>query len=176
MCDGVLGGTPGATPFNTALDALDQASKTSPGFSYSLGYDGDITDFYVISLAGYAAEQWGLLYNWKIPNYSDGFTIGGCRQQVHLGDDVLFAYVPDQYTVFLKVTPANVNVKKGGNVTFTITDGVTGNVQPNATIHDVKADAKGQVVVAYPSAGSFSFKAKEAGAVRSNIVKVTVAS
>ena len=90
------------------------------------------------------------------------------------GDDVLWAYGAAQNGVFLKVVPASVTVKKGGSVTFTITNGLGGAVQPGATIHGVAADAKGQVVVSYPSAGYFPFKAKESGAVRSNIVKVTV--
>ncbi len=59
-----------------------------------------MTDFYVLSLAGYSAEAWGLLYNWMVPVYGDGFTIGGCRQQVQTGDDVLWAYVESQDTVF----------------------------------------------------------------------------
>jgi len=174
VCDGVEGGAIGAKPFNTALDALDQAFKTSPDFTYTLGYDGDMTDFYVLSLAGYSAEAWGLLYNWMVPVYGDGFTIGGCRQQVQTGDDVLWAYVESQDTVFLKVTPSTATVKKGGSVTFTITDGLTGKVQPSATIHDVKANSKGQVVVSYPTTGYFPFKAKETGTVRSELVKVTV--
>ena len=95
---------------------------------------------------------------------------------MHNGDDVLFAYVEDQNTVFLKVTPATATVKKGGSVTFTITDGLTGKVQPSATIHGAQANSQGQVIVNYPTAGYFPFKAKETGAVRSNLVKVTVTS
>ena len=108
-------------------------------------------------------------------DYGNAFGISGCRQQVQTGDDVLWAYVQNEETaVFLKVTPSTATVKKGGKVTFTITDGLTGKVQPSATIHDVKADGNGQVVVRYPTTGYFAFKAKEMGAVRSEIVKVTV--
>ena len=62
--------------------------------------------------------------------------------------------------MFLKVTPNTATVRKGVSVTFTITDGLTGKVQPSATIHDVKANGKGQFVVDYPTAGYFPFKAK----------------
>ena len=58
-CDGLNSGANPA-PFNTALDALDAASKSpNPGFTYSLGYDGDLSDFYVLSLAGYSQRSLG---------------------------------------------------------------------------------------------------------------------
>ena len=162
-------------PFNTALDALDAASKPpNPGVTYTVGYDGDLSDFYVLSVAGYSESDWALLYNWAIPNYGDGFTIAGCRQEVHTGDNVLWAYNVSETSVFLKVTPSSVTVKKGGSVTYTITNGLGGAVQPDATIHGVKANAEGKVVVTYATTGYFPFKAKETAAVRSELVKVTV--
>ena len=138
-----------------------------------------MTDFYILTLAGIGGgdpyEQWNLLWNWKVPDYGNGDHISGCRQQVHTGDDVLWAaVVEDKTPVYLKVTPSTKTVKKGQSVTFTVTDGLTGNVQPLATINGVKANSKGQVKVRYPKSGHFSFKAKETGAVRSPLVKVTV--
>ena len=95
---------------------------------------------------------------------------------MHHGDDVLWAYVDveNPNTVFLKVTPRSIKVQKGAAVTFTITDGLTGKVQPSATIHGVQANSQGQVVVTYTATGFFPFKAKETGAIRSEIVKITV--
>ena len=173
-CDGLNSGA-NPQPYNTALDALDEASIIpNTGFTYSLGYDGDLSDFYVLSLAGYSSEAWGLLYNWKVPNYGDGLTIAGCRQEVQTGDDVLWAYNASQTTVFLKVMPSTATIKKGGSVTFTITDGLSGKVQSGATIHGAQANTKGEVVVSYATTGYFPFKAKETGAVRSQLVEVTV--
>ena len=83
------------------------------------------------------------------------------------GDDVLWAYGVSQTSVFLKVTPSRATVKKGGSVAFTITDGLSGKVQANA---------QGVAVVSYTATGYFPFKAKETGAVRSELVKVTVTS
>ncbi|KAL6722103.1 hypothetical protein ACLMJK_001209 [Lecanora helva] len=171
-CDGLNGGA-NAKPFNTALDAFDAASKPpNPGFAYTLGYDGDLNDFYVLSVAGYSTNSWGLFYNWKIPYLGERFV--GCRQEVQTGDNVLWAFNASDTTVLLKVSPDTVTVKKGGSVTFTIIDGLTGKLQPSATIHSVQANSKGQVVVNYPTTGYFPFKAKETGAIRSEIVKVTV--
>ena len=132
-----------------------------------------MTDFYVLSVAGYYKPDWALLHNWQIPTAA-GQYFSGCRTEVQTGDDVLWAWNATDTTVYLKVTPSTVTVKKGGSVTFTITDGLSGKVQPSATIHDVKADANGEVVVTYPTTGYFPFKAKETYAVRSNLVKVTV--
>lgn len=184
-CDGDAAEGINPHPFNTALDALDQASKTSPTFKYTLGYDGDLEDFYITELAGYGFDtapsgtdaSWGLLYNWQLTTYGDGYTISGCRQQVATGSDVLWAYGQDETTgVFLRVEPATVTVKKGASVTFTITNGLGGKPRPSATIHGVQANAMGRVVVPFPTAGYQTFKAKESGAVRSQLVKITVTS
>ena len=175
-CDGLNSGA-NSQPYNTALDALDEASKVpNTGFTYSLGYDGDLSDFYVVSLAGYSSETWGLLYNWKVPDYGDGLTIAGCRQEVQTNDNLLWAYGVSQTSVFLKVIPSAATIGKGASITFTITDGLTGKVQPGATIHGVKANIKGEVVVNYGTTGYFTFKAKQTGAVRSELVKVTVSN
>ena len=72
-----------------------------------------MTDFYILSLAGYSGEIWGILYDWAVPDYGDGFWIGGCRQQVQTGGDVLWAYNSSETGVFLKVVPSDVTVKKG---------------------------------------------------------------
>lgn len=66
--------------------------------------------------------------------------------------------------------------EEGGSVTFTITNGLGGKPRPSATIHGVQADAMGRVVVPFPTAGYQTFKAKESGAVRSQLVKITVTS
>ena len=184
ICDGVEGGGENRKPFNAALDAFDQASKTHPRFNYTLFYDGDMTDFGIISVAKDDSNsngfeyQWGMLINWKInEDYGNPFGISGCRNQVHDGDDILFAYVPystGENTVFLKVTPSATIVKKGSSILFTITDGLTGTIQPSATINGVKANQNGQVKVKYPTRGQFSFKAQLEGAVRSELVKITV--
>jgi hypothetical protein len=176
LCNGDYNENVNPHPFNAALDAVDAASKSDCGFTYSLGYDGDLQDFYVLKIAGHGnGVAWGMLYNWKVvTEYGDGFTIAGCRQEVRTGDDVLYAYNTSETSVFLRVRPSTATVKKGGSVTFTITDGLTGAVQPGATIHGVKASKKGMVTVKYDTAGHFTFKAKETGAVRSELVKVTV--
>ena len=164
------------SPFNTALDALDAAAK-SKGFTYDGEFHEEYLDFIIEQIAGYSETEsgyWGLLWNWKIPQYGAGLTISGCQQEVRTGDDVLWAFKPSDKEVFLRVKPSSVTVKKGSSVTFTITNGLGGVVQPGATIHGVPADANGKVVISYPSQGYFTFKAKKTGAVRSNIVKVTV--
>ena len=137
-----------------------------------------MTDFGINEVEGTPDGPWNMLWNWKVPDYGNGDHIAGCRQQVQTGDDVIWAWVDGEQNsyVFLKVVPSDVTVKKGGSVTFTITDGLTGLVQPNATIHGAQANSKGQVVVPFPSSGYYPFKAKQTGAIRSELVKVTVTS
>ena len=122
---------------------------------------------------------WGLLWNWQVPNFGEGLTLSGCQQEIQDGDEVLYAYAiydgdGREAGVYLKVSPATVTAKVGGSVTFTVIDGVSGKPAPNATIHGAPANAEGKITVNYPTAGYFPFKAKQEGAVRSNLVKVTV--
>ena len=184
-CDGVHNNQPNPSPFNTALDALDAASKstkasTSKKFTYDGRFNSYFDDFIIDQIAGVHNVEgenplfWGLLYNWKIPARGNGLYISGCATEVHTGDNVLWAWNATEHRIYLKVTPGTVATKKGTSVIFTVTDGLSGVVQPGAKINGIAADNHGKVVIKYSTAGTFTFKATKSGATRSNLVKVTV--
>lgn len=181
---------PGAPPGNTALDALDAASKIG-GFTYDGYYAVDWNDFFINTVAGLANYGdgkvytfWGMLINYQLSPYGHFLTLSGCQQLLKPGDEVLWAYMPvgptfDSFTdpevSFLKLTPTIVIVKKNEGFTVTVIDGRTGNAIQNATVAGVTTDAAGKATI-YPSkAGFFQYKAYGGvDDIRSNRMYVTV--
>ena len=100
--------------------------------------------------------------------------MGGCQEEVKPGDNVLWAFNAFNLEYFLEVTPKEVVVKKGGDVTVKVVDGTTGNPVQGATIDGVTADANGDAVLVFEKVGIFKFKATAPDSLRSNALVVTV--
>ncbi|MCJ1358008.1 MAG: hypothetical protein MMC33_008006 [Icmadophila ericetorum] len=159
------------TPGNTPTDALDAASKLA-GFTFDGTFDTEFDDFFITRIATdteTATEFWGLLVNFQ-------FTpVGGCQFETNTGDEVLWAFNAFNLEHFLKVTPGDGVVKRGGSITVTVTDGSTGEVIEGAVIDGVTTNASGEATLTFPHVGIFSYKATLPGSLRSNALRVVVA-
>lgn len=100
--------------------------------------------------------------------------MGGCQQEVKAGDHVLWAYNAFNLAHFLKVSPAEVTVKKGKSETVKVVDGSTGAPVQGAVIDGVTTDANGNAVLTFAKKGIFEFKATAADSLRSNKLVVFV--
>ena len=77
-------------------------------------------------------------------------------------------------TPFLKLTPVTVTVKKGKGFKVTVVDGKGGGKIQGASVSGVKTDLMGTATLSFSKAGFYQFKAHKTGAVRSNLISVTV--
>ena len=87
---------------------------------------------------------------------------------------MLWAYNAFNLEHFLKVSPAEVTVKKGKSETVTVVDGTTGTPVQGASIDGVTTDANGNAVLTFEKVGIFEFKATAADSLRSNKLVVIV--
>ena len=90
----------------------------------------DFDDFLITRIAQSeqtATEFWGLLLNFQFA------PVGGCQQQVKLGDKVLWAFDAFDKTHFLSLA-GPVTTGAGKPATFTVTDGSSGDAVANATV------------------------------------------
>lgn len=93
---------------------------------------------------------------------------------------MLWAYTPRQAdsveheTPFLKLTPVVVAVKKGKGFKVTVIDGKSGSKVQGASVSGVKTDLMGVATLSFSKPGVYQFKAHKTGAVRSNLISVTV--
>lgn len=164
-------------PGNTPTAALDAAARAR-GFTYDGGYDTDLDDFAIFRIAtsndnDYPDKFWSYLYNYQVSNFSLGYYLSGCQQEVQAGDDVVWAFVAD-VGVFLKLAPTAVRVRKGEGFVVSVTDGRTGLAVRNASVDGVHTDAGGKATLYLFDKGDFQFKAHQTGSVRSNVMHVTV--
>lgn len=180
-------------PTNTALDALDEASKLA-GFTYDGEFFEEDEDFAIYRIGAPLAKPpqggWAVLVNYEEPAPYYGLNLVGCHDVVKAGDDVLWAVVTDQpgnttpwaygldlpYISFLKLTPKAVTVKRGKGTTVTVIDGRTGNKTHGASVAGVKTDTNGKATLYFSRPGFYQFKAHRTGDVRSNVINITVTS
>ncbi|KZT38606.1 hypothetical protein SISSUDRAFT_986036 [Sistotremastrum suecicum HHB10207 ss-3] len=168
-CDGTNAGQ-NAVAGPTCTTALDSASGSQTDFTYDGTFDADFDDYFITRIAGDSQNDiqfWGLLLNFQ-------FTpVGGCQQEVAVGDAVLWAFDAFSKTFFLRLTGPSV-ATLGVPTTFTVTDGMTGIPIAGATIGSDVSDASGHVVITFSSGGKFTLKAEEPNSIRSNALTVTV--
>lgn len=110
---------------------------------------------------------WGILLGFQ-------FTpVGGCQQEVQLGDDLLWAFDAFSANAFLKLSGPSV-VKKGENATFTVVDGQSGAPVEGAAVNGQNTGADGKVTLAFDTIGLHGFKATKESAIRSNKLELLV--
>jgi len=112
-----------------------------------------------------------------LAEYKNGATTdsGSCDIAVTNGDRVLFAYSRFGDKVLALSGPAS--VKTGETATLKVTDAASGAAVAGAKVGSATSGADGTVTVGpYNDAGVQDFKAEQAGFVRSNRVRVTVAA
>lgn len=72
------------------------------------------------------------------------------------------------------MTPAAVIVKKGKEFKVTVIDGKSGSKIQGASVSGVKTDLQGTATLSFSKPGFYQFKAHKTGAIRSNLISVTV--
>ncbi|KAI4216026.1 MAG: hypothetical protein LQ351_001522 [Letrouitia transgressa] len=169
LCDGANNGA-NAIPGITPTAALDAASKLL-GFPYDGTYSDTFEDYFITSIADSTqttTQFWGLLLNYQFTS------VGGCQQEVQVGDHILWAFDAFSKAHFLKVTPSALAVRKGSSRTVTITDGMTGTAVAGALIGGVTTGADGKATLNFPKKGLFTYKATKSDSIRSNGLVVVV--
>ncbi|KAF8910413.1 hypothetical protein CPB84DRAFT_1842445 [Gymnopilus junonius] len=156
-------------PGPTSTSALDDAAKRN-GFSFDGTFDTTFDDFFITSIAGdtqTATEFWGILVNFQ-------FTpVGGCQEEVKVGDDILWAFDAFNAVNFLKLTgPATVH--RNHPVVLTVTDGQTGKPVAGAEVNGKTSGANGKVTVTFSKTGVNGVKAEKPSTIRSNRVDILV--
>jgi hypothetical protein len=169
-CDGTTRTTPplNAGPGPTMISALDDASQgrfTWSGQWYSFG------DFLVTKIGADApasqSEFWGTVLNYQ-PT-----PVGGCQQQVAVGDEALFA-LGDVYGQALLQLSGPGRARTGAAVRVTVTNGGTGAPAPGATVAGAQTGPDGSATLSFGSPGLVRLKAEKPGAIRSNGVNLCV--
>jgi hypothetical protein len=168
LCNGQNNGANPA-PGGTCTSALQDAAKLA-GFGFDGTFDVQFDDFFITSIGGVtetATEFWGLLDNFQ-------FTpVGGCQQEVHNGDQVLWAFNAFNAQYFLKLAaPSTASV--GVPFQVTVIDGSTGSPISGATVGGAQTDASGHAMVTIQSSGIVTLKASAPNSIRSNGVAVAV--
>jgi hypothetical protein len=166
-CDGTNGGA-NPTPGPTMTGALDSA-----GLPWDGTWFASFEDFSVDRIGPDAADLvnnrfWGLVLN------GSQTSVGGCQQQVKVGDEVLFAYDLFSKAHILKLTASSLIVPVGQPVTFTVVDQQNGSPVAGASVGSATTGAAGTASASFPVPTSVTFKAEKADSVRSAPVTVCV--
>ena len=197
-CDGRPTGNEPYPPGNTALDALDEASKIR-GFTYDGAYFGDPSyDFDITRIGSSSLDPgndnpgndkqpntyyWGFLINYQLSPSLHSLLNAACHDILKPGDEVLWAYITiaEDSNIeiapgvsFLKLTPPVAKVEKGKGITVTVTDGRSGNKTQGASVAGVKTNADGKATLYFSKPGLYQYKAHRTGDVRSNVIDITV--
>ena len=155
---------------------FDRSGKGADSYTFCRTFDTEFDDFFITRIARSeetSTEFWGILLNFV-------FTpVGGCQQEVKLGDKVLWAFNAFNVAHFLSLD-GPVAAIAGRPATFTVTDGGSGVVIANATVASPGGpsgvtDAEGKVSLTFRTAGLHTLKAERADSIRSNAVTVFVA-
>jgi hypothetical protein len=171
-CDGTTASPP-QSPGPTMTSALDDG-LLGAGIPWDATF---YNDFFVSSINGEANDTvnnkyWGYALDYTVVN------VGGCQQQVHTGDEVLFAYdffssdpsLPSKPLLRLS-GPAT--VATGAQATLTVTDGF-GAPHAGAIVSGSQTAADGTTTLTLASPGLVRLKAEAAGAIRSNALQICV--
>lgn len=171
VCDGTAAvGGPGPTAvptrgaaLATAIDAGLSVTGTWSKFGASFSQiDGEAVGFDPVTFK-YLVE------------YLDGQAsmLGACGEEIHGGDEALFAYGDGSETLLKLTAPATVapGQATGGKVT----NRATGAPVPGATVDGQTSGADGSVTIGpFTAGGDHQLKASKTGAIRSNSATVCV--
>ncbi|KAF8172977.1 hypothetical protein K438DRAFT_1728644 [Mycena galopus ATCC 62051] len=167
-CDGTNNNT-NPFPGPTCTSALDDASRARR-FQWDGTFSTEFDDFFITSIGKStetATQFWGLLLNFR-------FTpVGGCQQEVNVGDHILWAFDAFNAQHFLKLSGPS-QAKHGVATEFIVTDGMTGKPVEGATVDRETSDIRGVVRIRFENKGVESLKATKNGSIRSNRVGVDV--
>jgi hypothetical protein len=173
VCDGTAanqGSSP--VPVPTRGAAIAAASETAPfatagTFFASLGSPS----FGQIAGQSTAFDQATSAF---LVEYKNGVaaSVGSCADPIANGDDVLFAYGPDNAPLLRLTGPAAATA--GAAVPVHVTDQRTGAPVAGAAVNGATTDAGGNANVSLAQAGVQRLKATKAGAIRSNALAVSV--
>jgi len=167
-CDGTNNNAnpkPGATP----TGALDDGARKA-GFTFDGTYSAEFDDFFITRVgpdAQTASQFWGILVDGAL------IDVGGCQQQVRMGDEVLFAFDAFGKAHALELS-GPVLVRTGQPATYRVTDESTGAPLSNATVFGGTTDANGYVTLRFTQRGVVPLKAERSDSIRSNGLSVRV--
>jgi hypothetical protein len=166
-CDGTNnGGSP--TPGPTLLGAFDTAVHQED-ISWTGKFFADFEDFSIDRVGPDASDTKRNRYWGQVLNFKDT-QVGGCQQQIEAGDKVLVAYNSYGHPKLKLHGPHRATA--GQPFQVTVRDGQTGKPYQGATVRKNHTDADGHVTVVLPRPGTYRFKARDFGAVRSNALEV----
>jgi hypothetical protein len=173
-CDGTNKNT-NPTPGPTMTGAMDDGA-TAAGFTWDGTWDTNFDDFFINRIgpdtntgAPDYQPYWGYFLNGVASN------LGGCQEQVHEGDSVLFAYSSFGQPLLELAAPARAASGESFTVTVQQNDG-NGTRTPaaGASVGGASTDATGHATLSSDSTGMHTFKATRSDAVRSNAATVCV--
>lgn len=156
---------PGPSATSALADAADQGH-----FTWDATYSSQYDDFFITRIANNqqtSKQFWGILVNY---NYTK---VGGCQARIRLYDEVLFAFDAFNKKFFLKLT-GPLNVHRGVEVIYTVTDGSTGLPIFGAKIGKYVSDSQGNINITFTKTGRQKLKAEQDESIRSNAVYVRV--
>jgi hypothetical protein len=171
-CDGTNGGV-NPTPGPTMTSALDDGSIAG-GFTWDGTWFDGFSDFGIDRAgpdAGNSTQFWGYALNYVATQ------VGGCQQQVHTGDEVLFGFDFFSKAHLLKLDgPSKAAV--GAPFQVRVTDGGSGAPIDGASVTGAAqtTGSDGSAALSFDSPGVRSVKAERADSLRSNALHVCVSS
>jgi hypothetical protein len=166
-CDGTNNGA-STTPAPTLLGAFDKAVHQA-GLTWAGAFFPSFEDFTIDRVGPDSSDTqhnrfWGQALNFKDTQ------VGGCQQKLEAGDHVLVAFNSFGNPKLKLRGPKHATAGKPFEVT--VTDGATGTAFKGAVVRGHTTGPKGHASITLPSAGTYRFKARSQGAVRSNTLKV----
>lgn len=179
QCDGTTNPS-NVAPGPTMTSALDDASIAN-GFTWDATFSADFFVNRIGSDANTDTKFWGIALNSKPSD------TGGCQQQVHGGDEVLFAYDffggPPNYSAkqLLRLTGPS-TAAPGQSLVVQVVDGKDGSAIPNADLRTgggavvATTGADGRATISFSSTGSQFLKADRSDSIRSNGLTVCVSA
>jgi hypothetical protein len=168
-CDGTLvEGNTGPSP--TATSALDDTARQH-GFSIDGIYSVASNDFFISRVGSDAvdpsSQYWSLYVNW------DYASLGGCGQQVHAGDEVLWAFAGFDVSQALRLEgPTQAHVGQAVTVTTKAYPG--GTPQAGASVNGTLTGADGTATLTFATPGVYRLKAEREGQLRSNALPLCI--
>jgi hypothetical protein len=172
LCDGTQNNANPA-PVVTPTDMIADSGSLC-GFDFDGTYSNQFQDYFITRIGDSpqtGTQYWGILDNFQYT------PTGGCQYGAYPGSSMLWAWDAFNANAFLSVSPASATLAAGASATFSVVDGMTGNVASGASFNGQLSNANGQVVFTVPAGtapGVYRYKATKAGTIRSNAAIITV--
>jgi hypothetical protein len=174
LCDGTNNNANPA-PIVTGTDMIADSAGLC-GFDFDGTYSNQFQDFFITRIGNSDSNDgsnrfWGILDNFQ-------FTpTGGCQYGAYPGSSILWAFDAFNAQAFLSVSPGSATLRAGQSATFSVRDGMSGQLRAGASFAGQIADATGNVVFTVPAGtapGVYRYKATQTSCIRSNAVIITV--